>query len=152
VKIYVNQIPFEGVTFEEDIPAPELDLETEIIKFRELIRIKADVSRITNAVSAHLAINTILYTSCSRCLEQIKIDLNKEINLNYPVDKSMRVIDLNPDIREEILLDYPMKPLCTPNCKGLCLKCGVNLNEKKCGCKLLTVNFSDRREEKSGST
>ena len=134
MKIYVNQIPFEGVTFEEDMPTSELDLETEIIKFREPIKIKADVSRITNAVSAHIKINTVLYTSCSRCLEQIKIDLNKEMDLNYPVDKSVQVIDLNPDIREEILLDYPMKPLCNPNCKGLCPKCGNNLNLKKCVC------------------
>jgi len=134
VKIYVNQIPFEGVTFEEGMPASELDLETEIIKFREPIKIKADVSRITNAVSAHIKINTVLYTICSRCLEQIKIDLNKEIDLNYPVDKSVQVIDLNPDIREEILLDYPIKPLCNPNCEGLCPKCGNKLSEGGCTC------------------
>jgi len=134
MKIAVNQIPFEGVTLEEGIAASELDLETEIIKFREPIRIKADVSRITNAVSAQVKISAVLYISCSLCLDETAIDFKKELNLNYPVDKNVQVIDLNPDIREEILLDYPMKPLCNPNCKGLCQKCGNKLSEGGCTC------------------
>jgi len=134
VKIYVNQIPFEGVILTEDIAASALDLETEIIKFCGPVRIRADVSRITNAISARVTASVSLCASCSRCLEDIKIDFSKEIELNYPVEKNIQVIDLNPDIREEILLDYPMKPLCNPNCKGLCLKCGNKLNEGGCTC------------------
>ncbi len=134
MKIYVNQIPFEGITLEEEIAASSLDLETEIIKFHEPIKVKAEVSRITNAISARLAIKATLFSSCSRCLEEIAIDFNKEVKLNYPVEKNVQVIDLNPDIREEILLDYPMKPLCNPNCKGLCLKCGNKLSEGGCTC------------------
>jgi uncharacterized protein len=134
VKVFVNQVPFEGITLEEDIAASELDLETEIIKFHGSVRIKANVSRITNAVSAQVTISTVIYSNCSRCLDEIKMDFKKEISLNYPVDKAMQVIDFNPDIREEILLDYPMKPLCNPNCKGLCPKCGNKLSEGGCTC------------------
>jgi uncharacterized protein len=134
VKIYVNQIPFEGVTLEEEISAFELELETDIIELRDPVRIRAEVSRITNAISAHLIINAVLYASCSRCLEGTRIDFKKEINLHYPVDKTVQVIDLNSDIREEILLDYPIKPLCNPNCKGLCPKCGNKLDEGGCTC------------------
>lgn len=43
-------------------------------------------------------------------------------------------IDLLPMIREEILLHLPLFPVCSKKCKGLCQKCGTNLNKEKCGC------------------
>ncbi len=82
-----------------------------------------------------LNLQALMYTSCSRCLKELGIDFNRNnIELSYPVNKGEIVIDLNPDIREEIILDYPIKPLCNPNCKGLCLHCGKNLNEGGCSC------------------
>lgn len=43
-------------------------------------------------------------------------------------------LDLDELIREDILLDLPTKYLCSEDCRGLCLKCGKNLNEGDCGC------------------
>jgi uncharacterized protein len=43
-------------------------------------------------------------------------------------------IDLTDPLRENILLELPMKPLCDEECKGLCPTCGVNLNEEPCKC------------------
>jgi uncharacterized protein len=42
-------------------------------------------------------------------------------------------IDLQPLVREFALLEFPIKPLCREDCKGLCTECGQNLNEKDCG-------------------
>jgi len=35
-------------------------------------------------------------------------------------------------VREFMLLEVPISPLCRPDCKGLCLECGNNLNENTC--------------------
>ena len=35
---------------------------------------------------------------------------------------------------EQISLEVPIKPLCSKDCKGLCPKCGTDLNESKCDC------------------
>lgn len=43
-------------------------------------------------------------------------------------------IDLQPALREQILLSIPPSPLCGEECKGLCPKCGKDLNEGECGC------------------
>lgn len=134
MKIYVNQIPFQGVTLEEDIAASELDLDTEIIKFRGPIKVKAKVSRITNAITVNLSMDAVMHTNCSRCLADIETVFRKDIQLNYPITKQEPFIDLNSDIREEMVLDYPMKSLCKEVCKGLCPKCGKNLNEGGCTC------------------
>jgi len=42
-------------------------------------------------------------------------------------------IDLEPLLREYVILEIPISPICKPDCKGLCLECGLNLNEKDCG-------------------
>ncbi len=45
-----------------------------------------------------------------------------------------KVIDLDPILREQILLSLPAYPVCRDACKGLCPACGQNLNERECGC------------------
>jgi uncharacterized protein len=134
MKININKIPFEGIVLDEEITARALDLETDIVKLNGPIKIRAEVFKITNAVTVNLSLNGSLRLICSRCLNAFEISLNKNLRLNYPADKSVPVIDLDPDTRQEIILDYPMKPLCKPNCKGLCPKCGKNLNEGGCSC------------------
>jgi uncharacterized protein len=47
---------------------------------------------------------------------------------------SGREIDLDPVVREQILLALPAYPLCREGCKGLCAVCGQDLNERECGC------------------
>jgi uncharacterized protein len=42
------------------------------------------------------------------------------------------LLDLEPLIREEMLLAIPINPICRPDCKGLCPVCGENLNESQC--------------------
>ncbi len=134
MKIDANQIPFEGLTLEEKISPHELDLETEIIKFHAPISVSADISKITNAVTVNLTLKALMYTNCSRCMTELEFDFKENIGLNYRVNKSEPIIDLDPDIREEIILGYSIKPLCKTDCKGLCVKCGKNLNEGGCSC------------------
>ncbi len=44
-------------------------------------------------------------------------------------------IDLSEFLKEQIVLSLPYKLLCKEDCKGLCPKCGTNLNIEKCNCK-----------------
>jgi uncharacterized protein len=134
VKINIQQIPSEGFIIEEEIAPAALDLETESVKLPGPLKIRGEVTKITNAVVVKLVLEAKLHLYCSRCLSEFEVILRKNLQLGYPVDKSDRVIDLGPEIREEIILDYPMKPLCNPLCKGLCPKCGKNLNEGGCRC------------------
>jgi uncharacterized protein len=49
-------------------------------------------------------------------------------------------LDLAPAVREQILLSLPSAPLCSEECKGLCPKCGKDLNEGECGCDRTVVD------------
>src|SRR4029078_7025682 len=43
-------------------------------------------------------------------------------------------IDIEPLVREAVMLELPIAPLCRENCKGLCPNCGTNWNEANCDC------------------
>jgi uncharacterized protein len=45
------------------------------------------------------------------------------------------VLDMKEVIRQYLLTDTPIKPLCSKECPGLCPECGINLNEENCECK-----------------
>jgi uncharacterized protein len=82
---------------------------------------------------------------CVRCLEEAIVPLELDIDelFYYPphtappdgyVVGENGYIDLAPLLRELAILDVPIQPLCRPDCQGLCMSCGANLNEGDCGC------------------
>ena len=50
------------------------------------------------------------------------------------------VLDLTEIMRQYVIADTPMKPLCQANCLGLCLECGNNLNLVECNCSYAEVD------------
>ncbi len=83
---------------------------------------------------------------CDRCAEEVKKDFfidikriiveelqNENDDDDYIVVKN-RELDLDSFVTEEVILHIPSKILCKEDCKGLCYKCGTNLNVKKCNC------------------
>ena len=82
--------------------------------------------------------------TCVRCLEPFEQALNWSLTEAYAsseksiADDGLMIpedsqIDLEPILREYALLELPIKPLCKPDCKGLCPICGQNLNIRDCG-------------------
>ena len=51
-----------------------------------------------------------------------------------------KTIDLDPIVREQVLLALPMHAVCREDCRGLCGMCGQNLNEAACGCESRRVD------------
>ena len=87
------------------------------------------------------------YGFCDRCAEEVKKNFsfnvkrivvekleNEEDDDDYIV-VSNRELDLDELVNEEVSLSLPNKILCKDDCKGLCPKCGANLNVKQCNCK-----------------
>jgi len=86
-------------------------------------------------------------TECDRCLAEVptKLELQFDRVVTAP-DVTEDEDDERPDYMEgyqldveafvysEILINWPVKILCKEECKGVCLKCGQNLNTRECGC------------------
>jgi len=121
-----------------EIKRIELD-DQEIRDLKSLVRI----SRTHEGLLLQVEAVGKVQTSCVRCLEAffllVKIAFEElyqfptrhreETDLILPSDG---YIDLGPLYREYFILEIPIKRLCKPDCKGLCVICGANLNEKLC--------------------
>lgn len=150
MKVDTRQIPAEGLILTEEFSPEELDLDTEIIKLCSALKARALVSKSYDAISVNLTLSATMLINCCRCLEEFNSSFNRQIEFNYAADKlnplidastrlsingeRSRTIDLDQEIREEIILSYPIKALCKNDCMGLCPKCGLNLNEGGCNC------------------
>ena len=86
---------------------------------------------------------------CDRCLEQVAVKIPYEIEQKLDMKKSdtERVQDLDENdyltgmdldvdrlVYLEVLMSWPLKVLCREDCKGICSRCGKNLNKGSCGC------------------
>lgn len=97
-------------------------------------------------------VTTRLELTCSRCAEPYALPLDSRFDLRYlpqalagdrdeDPDKDPTItfyaedqIDLGQLVLEQCYLVLPMKPLCMPDCQGLCAICGTNLNTERCTC------------------
>ena len=86
---------------------------------------------------------------CDRCLTEVEvpIDVSFEKEVDMKLSAEGRIDDLDETdfingynldtvklVYGELLVNWPMKVLCKPDCKGICRKCGKNLNDGPCGC------------------
>ena len=79
---------------------------------------------------------------CDRCLSESEAEESYFFSEDFPVEgESEREIDLSPFVRETALAALPIRNLCGPDCKGLCPKCGENLNKRECGCDREVADF-----------
>ena len=135
MKVYIDQIPESGLVLTESCDPSTLDLNRGDIRFTDPINISAQITKGINCLCVDLKIDATTHLDCSRCLEEFTAPKSLEIKLNFPIEnKASGVIDLADNLREEIILNYPLKPLCRSDCLGLCPTCGQNLNKGKCNC------------------
>ncbi len=117
-----------------EMPASFLDVEDgELMKFPGPVKYDLEISSAIGGTVVRGGISTPIVFHCGRCMQEFKREFEAEVCHFY--DKSeAEELDIAEDIREDILLEVPMNPICSEDCKGLCLKCGADLNKKSCKC------------------
>ena len=107
-------------------------------------------------------LETIFELVCVRCLDPVNQRIEKPFDLFFRQRDSLvydqgaeieltesdtrtafvtgAELPLGEIVREQILLAIPMKPLCKPDCRGLCASCGTNRNAGSCECPEQSLN------------
>lgn len=109
------------------------------------ILIEGSVFNRASVVSVKLDIHYQFSASCDRCGEgavrDFTVVIDKALAVSIEGEESDTIIivpDMELDIDElvfsEVILSFPTKHLCSENCKGICPKCGKNLNLGACDC------------------
>jgi len=128
------------------------DEESDILSLPHTV-VSCHVSLMGETVFIEGKIDSVVETPCCRCLETVRLPVTFDFRYTLmPVKESIRdnvelhtedldfgfyqgeVVDLSPLIYEQIMLQIPIKVLCSETCKGLCPQCGANLNAGTCDC------------------
>lgn len=90
-----------------------------------------------------------LMIPCGRCLDLVKTPfhfrIDRTLDMSQSEEERIEDLDEQPYLKgynldvdqlvgDELLLNLPMKVLCDEDCKGICNRCGVNLNHEICDC------------------
>jgi uncharacterized protein len=146
----------EPLTVEADFDESRLKIASQIASLARPAHARLRVSLSGERLRVSGQLKAELSVTCSRCLKQSPLQVDKTVELEYWPDPVVakegeevalsydelsigfyrdEVLDLSGVISEQIVLDIPMKPVCQPECKGLCAQCGADLNEVSCSCK-----------------
>jgi uncharacterized metal-binding protein YceD (DUF177 family) len=133
--------------FDLDVPLHLEDIKTvsNLTGKLILIKLKEEISAIVQEASVKLK------GKCSKCLKDFTRTIeipetsreflmrppSKDSDPNdvYLIDLRKMEIDLNEMIRQEIILHFPLFPVCSKSCRGLCPFCGKDLNKNVCKCR-----------------
>lgn len=127
-------------------------------EFLAPIKVRLKVIRVSDMIEVEGNVETRVRLSCSRCLQDFETPLENRFALTYTrelpdvADAPEEGAELNADemglvpfrgdeinlqetIQEQVVIAFPLRPLCSQDCKGLCPQCGADLNAGTCGCR-----------------
>ncbi len=153
--IRTKEIGSGGLTidrrFNYDMPAPPEGMET--LSVGE-VHIAGTLSKTGEGIDFRGDIETVAGAVCSRCLEPYPLPMALHFRLLYTMESNTTArgerrmdegsvpharydgarINLGELLEEQVYLGLPLKPLCRTDCRGLCTRCGKNLNVAACDC------------------
>ncbi len=100
------------------------------------------------AVRVHGSLDARIQASCRRCLKPIELDIADAFDLVfdpqatladedltlYRLDSASDELDMRPALKERLILAGSKYPVCRKDCRGLCPRCGTDLNMDECNC------------------
>ena len=156
VNVFGNTQHFEVIELDTDAAGLEIE-GLEETEFSRPLHVTVTVTRTETTACLAGVIESEILLECARCLEEFQWRLSTDFTLvvkqlhegenlrNSEADDddatSMIVlaygeneVDIEPYVRDAVILALPMKPVCREDCPGLCPICGSNISAGPCGC------------------
>ena len=130
------------------------------VSFPSPMKVRGEITNTAGYMRMALSMSVDYQAACARCLSPLSgsfsLDLEKTVaprELLADLDESRLddyaiiddgFLDLGETLIDEVEMEFPSRFLCKDDCKGMCQKCGHNLNEGECGCD--TRDFDPRLE------
>jgi uncharacterized protein len=161
--IDIDRLPEDGLEVSKDFEFFSSELVEENAVFLEPVHADVNVRRVGEEIFFSGRITTCLSFVCGRCLSPFEFKVDSAFDLVYfPEELEMvkdqlddedikqmffysQKIDLKDIVLEQLNLAFPVRPLCTKDCQGICPVCGKIIREGDCSC---AANELDPRLEK----
>jgi len=150
--IDIDRLPEGGLRVSRDFDFPSPDLVEENAVFLEPARAEVFIRKLGEEVLVQGELTAKLSFVCSRCLTPFEFPVQSRFDLVYLPEEleamsdeldedeldSLYYHDRNLDLRavilEQLNLTFPAKPLCSPECEGICAVCGEVVRDGGCSC------------------
>ena len=141
LKVYGEKIDIDSA-----IDLQNADFLGEQYVFLKPVEVKGTISNNGQALELKATANGVMRVQCARCCKELDVDVEFPVEevlaqddgtvteLDDVVVFSGNDIDLDDIVLNNFLMNVQGKYLCKEDCKGLCLKCGKDLNEGDCSC------------------
>ena len=119
-------------------------------RFPSPMKVSGDITNTAGYMRMELTLSVNYETECGRCLAPVSgsftLDLEKTVAPRKLLEDLTEdrldeyaiiedgFLDMDSQLMEQLEMEFPVRFLCRDDCKGLCQKCGKNLNEGACGC------------------
>ena len=152
--IDIHELEKDALEFEQVVPPGRIAFGPDIRQIASM-EVEGAAELLGNEIHVTGSLKTSIETSCDRCLEPVQRPIDLDFDLFYRPMKTIareEEIEIKPSeleigfyegsglelddiLKEQVLLNLPMKRICREDCKGFCPQCGQNLNQASCACK-----------------
>jgi len=126
------------ISGQEEIPT--LDWWGERLALEGAVQASATAFYQAARVFLTLEVRGRIHRRCSRCLTELVEEFHRKDFLEVPVEETGTFLELSPLIESGVRLAISPRPLCRPDCQGICPSCGADLNleDHRPGCEALS--------------
>jgi len=135
--------PGQEYPFTADAQIEEMEVFGDPVLFTD-VAVEGVFTGMGETVSIEATATAKVTSRCARCLEEVSMPITAEIHAEFtrepdPEDPDQYCfeaseLELTEAIKDALLLELPMRFVCSEDCKGLCSQCGTNLNTGTCSC------------------
>ena len=137
------------IRIDVDVPADDPLWSGLGVEFDGPVVVRLEIQQAGADVVVRGGLQGVAALSCRRCLQPVQHELDEELTFFfrsgvtatdadaeevYPLPARGQELDLTRPLREHVLLAVPQYAICDDACRGLCPRCGTNLNESTCAC------------------
>ncbi len=157
LEVFIVKIPEDGLVVATEVEPGLLPLPQEgAVTVESPLHVCGLLTPVGRQVHFQGELRGTVTVPCSRCLDMVRDDIAVEVRAAFfpptsaaSAHEESRLaladeldlythdgvqIDLKPLVRDQVVLAFPVQPLCREDCAGLCQICGVNRNEQPCAC------------------
>jgi len=123
------KVPVEGA-----YDAKQIEVEFPDMLYTKPILLKGEAEKSPGVLRLEGVLTTSVRRICGKCLKEKNEKLTFDVDWIFDLS-GKDVVEPLENVRELLIVEHPLVHLCKANCKGLCVHCGIDLNEGTCNCK-----------------
>ena len=150
----LRNAPGEKLTLDFSSAMDDIEVSGQHFRFVGPVAATGEVVSRDNYFQVKGVTKATILTSCNNCLESFALEVEGSLEEIYARNEEIvqadlaseaigflgDVINIEPEVSKSLIIELPMRLICSPECQGLCQQCGSNLNKTQCNCQNETID------------